>query len=104
MVAYKFSRATQKLEFRASAHKTRRLLVLVRGVTWHDESRVAVRSADAGEFKEISPVRDARECRLALRDAARGWCRGDDVLGEVYIRPGDSSLGVFIEISNLVGR
>lgn len=78
--------------------------MLVRGITWHDELSVAVRSADEGEFKEISPVSDAQECRLALRDAARGWCRGDDALGEIWIRPGGGSLGVFMEIFNLVGR
>eukprot|EP00026_Physarum_polycephalum_P007670 Phypoly_transcript_07735.p2 GENE.Phypoly_transcript_07735~~Phypoly_transcript_07735.p2 ORF type:complete len:250 (+),score=54.22 Phypoly_transcript_07735:802-1551(+) len=104
ILSYNFTHATQKLEFRASAHKARKLLVLVRGVTVHDALRVAVNTADAGDFKEIVPVRDAQECRLALRDAARGWCRGDDVLGEMWIRPGDGSLGVFVEIFNLKGR
>jgi hypothetical protein len=103
-LTYNFTQAAQKLEFRASAHKTRDLLVLVRGMTLHGELRVSVNSADAGDVKEISPVRDAQECRLALRDAARGWCKGDDVLGEMWIRPGDGSLGVFVEIFNLKGR
>lgn len=65
---------------------------------------MAVRSADGGDFKEISPVRDAKECRLALRDVGRGWCKGDEILGEIWIRPGDNSLGILVEIFNIAGK
>ncbi len=106
---YNFSKVDNSLVFRASAYSVP-LIVLLRGI--QPASDMALKLAtkpvenldnfDGISLLEIS-ARDTTGCRLALRQASQGWCRGDGSLGEIWVRPGDSTLGIHLSISNIGG-
>lgn len=102
VLSYNYSRSEQKLTFHATAHSesSKTLILLVRGITWHNGLQVQVTSNDvAREFGEMN-VESSGECRVALRKMGRGYCKGEE--GEMWIRPGNGSLGVIVEINNLI--
>lgn len=102
ILAYNFSKSEQTLRFQATAHESTNLLLLVRGIQWHGGLQVSVQSSDVAEsFGEVE-VESAEECRMALRKMESGYCKGESSLGEMWIRPGSGSLGLIVEISNLM--